>query len=46
MFPSSDADLPHPNLVLPPPESLPNFNALVADESNIFSVLFQTRFPN
>ncbi|MGO4514304.1 beta-glucosidase [Terriglobus sp. 2YAB30_2] len=41
-FPRSDADLPHPNLVLPPPGSLPDFNHLVADNSNIFSVLFQT----
>jgi len=41
-FPRSDADLPHPNLVLPPLGSLPDFNHLVADDSNIFSVLFQT----
>ena len=40
-FPKSDADLPHPNLVLPPPGSWPDFNHLVADDSNIFSVLFQ-----
>jgi beta-glucosidase len=40
-FPKSDADLPHPNLVLPPPASWPDFNHLVADDSNIFSVLFQ-----
>src|SRR5207248_1177053 len=35
-FPESDADLPHPKLVLPPPESLPDFNHLRADNSNIF----------
>jgi beta-glucosidase len=40
-FPRSDADLPHPNLVLPPPGSMPDFNHLVADDSNIFNVLFQ-----
>lgn len=40
-FPKSDADLPHPNLVQPPPGSLPDFNHLVADDSNIFNVLFQ-----
>ena len=39
-FPKSDADLPHPKLVLPPPESLPDFNNLRADDSNIFGVLF------
>jgi beta-glucosidase len=41
-FPKNDADLPHPKLVLPPPESLPDFNNLHGDDSNIFSVLFQT----
>ncbi|HEX2714697.1 MAG TPA: glycoside hydrolase family 3 C-terminal domain-containing protein [Candidatus Acidoferrales bacterium] len=40
-FPKSDADLPHPNLVLPPPASLPDFAHLVADDSNVMSVLFQ-----
>ncbi|HEY4050329.1 MAG TPA: glycoside hydrolase family 3 C-terminal domain-containing protein [Acidobacteriaceae bacterium] len=40
-FPKSDADLPHPNLVQPPPGSLPDFKHLVADDSNIFNVLFQ-----
>lgn len=40
-FPKSDADLPHPKLVLPPPESLPDFNHLAGDDSNIFSVLFK-----
>jgi beta-glucosidase len=40
-FPKSDADLPHPKLVLPPPQSLPDFNHLYADDSNIFSVLFE-----
>jgi beta-glucosidase len=44
-FPMSDADLPHPKLVLPPPESLPNFNDLHGDDSNIFSVLFQALPP-
>jgi beta-glucosidase len=44
-FPKSDADLPHPKLVLPPPESLPNFNVLHADDSSIFSVLFQALPP-
>jgi beta-glucosidase len=44
-FPKSDADLPHPKLLLPPPESLPNFNDLHADDSNIFSVLFQALPP-
>ena len=40
-FPRSDADLPHPELIQPPPGSLPDFSHLVADDSNIFSVLFQ-----
>jgi beta-glucosidase len=40
-FPKSDNDLPHPKLVQPPPGSLPDFNHLVADDSNIFNVLFQ-----
>jgi beta-glucosidase len=40
-FPKSDADLPHPILVQPPPGSLPDFSHLVADDSNIFNVLFQ-----
>lgn len=40
-FPKSDADLPHPRLTLPPPESLPNFNDLRGDDSNIFGILFQ-----
>ncbi len=40
-FPRSDADLPHPNLLQPPPGSLPDFGHLVADDSNIFNVLFQ-----
>jgi beta-glucosidase len=40
-FPQSDADLPHPNLVQPPAGSMPDFNHLVGDDSNIFSVLFQ-----
>jgi beta-glucosidase len=40
-FPKSDADLPHPKLVLPPLESLPDFNHLQGDDSNIFGILFQ-----
>ena len=40
-FPKSDADLPHPELIQPPPGSLPDFSHLVADDSNIFNVLFQ-----
>ena len=40
-FPRSDADLPHPELIQPPPGSLPDFSRLVADDSNIFNVLFQ-----
>jgi len=40
-FPKSDADLPHPNLVLPPAESLPDFSHLQGDDSNIFGILFQ-----
>ncbi len=36
-FPKSDADLPHPKLVLPPPESEINFTAPGADISNIMS---------
>ena len=40
-FPRSDADLPHPDLIQPPPGSLPDFSHLVADDSNIFNVLFQ-----
>ena len=36
-FPISDADLPHPKLVLPPPESEINFSAPGADISNIMS---------
>jgi beta-glucosidase len=41
-FPRSDADLPHPNLIQPPPGSLPDFSHLTGDDSNIFSVLFST----
>jgi len=40
-FPKSDADLPHPTLLQPPAGSLPDFSHLVADDSNIFNVLFQ-----
>jgi beta-glucosidase len=44
-FPKSDADLPHPKLVLPPAESLPDFNHLQGDDSNIFGILFQALPP-
>jgi beta-glucosidase len=40
-FPENDADLPHPKLVLPPPESMPNFNDLPSDSSMILSALFK-----
>jgi beta-glucosidase len=49
-FPKSDADLPHPTLVLPPPESQINFGAPGADISNIMSIMakglppFQTTY--
>ncbi len=38
-FPKSDADLPHPHLVTPPPESEPNFAAAGGDISNFMSVM-------
>jgi beta-glucosidase len=38
-FPKSDADLPHPNLVLPPPESEPKRPARGADPAAIMSML-------
>ena len=44
-FPKSDADLPHPTLVQPPPGSMPDFSHLAADDSNIFNVLFQPLPP-
>lgn len=44
-FPKSDADLPHPKLVLPPAQSLPDFNHIQGDDSNIFGVLFQALPP-
>ena len=37
-FPKSDADLPHPKLVLPPPESQPNY-AMGGDLSNMMSMM-------
>ena len=40
-FPKTDADLPHPILLQPPPGSLPDFTQLAGDDSNIFNVLFQ-----
>jgi beta-glucosidase len=38
-FPRSDADLPHPTLVLPPPASEPNYAAMGGDISNIMSIM-------
>ena len=38
-FPRSDADLPHPTLELPPPESEPNYAAMGGDISNIMSIM-------
>ena len=38
-FPRSDADLPHPKLVLPPPESQPNFRAAGADITAIMAAM-------
>jgi beta-glucosidase len=38
-FPRSDADLPHPAIVMPPPESQLNIAALVADISNAMSLM-------
>lgn len=38
-FPKSDADLPHPKLVLPPPASEPNFAAMGGDISNFMSLM-------
>jgi beta-glucosidase len=38
-FPRSDSDLPHPKLVMPPPESQPNFAAMGGDISNAMSVM-------
>jgi beta-glucosidase len=49
-FPKSDADLPHPTLILPPPESEPNYTAIGGDISNFMSVMakgmppFQTTY--
>ena len=49
-FPKSDADLPHPTLILPPPESQPNFAAMGGDISNFMSLMakglpaFQTTY--
>jgi beta-glucosidase len=49
-FPKSDADLPHPTLVLPPPESEPNYSAMGGDISNVMSIMakglpaFQTTY--
>lgn len=49
-FPVSDADLPHPTIVMPPPASEPNFRAAGADISNIMSMMakglpaFQTTY--
>ncbi len=38
-FPKSDADLPHPTLVKPPPSSEPNFAAMGGDISNFMSIM-------
>ena len=38
-FPKSDADLPHPILVTPPPASEPNYAAMGGDISNIMSIM-------
>lgn len=38
-FPKSDADLPHPKLILPPPASEPNYAAMGGDISNIMSIM-------
>jgi beta-glucosidase len=49
-FPKSDADLPHPTLVMPPPESEPNYAAMGGDISNVMSIMakglpaFQTTY--
>ncbi|MDR3727957.1 MAG: glycoside hydrolase family 3 C-terminal domain-containing protein [Terracidiphilus sp.] len=49
-FPKSDADLPHPKLILPPPESEPNYAAMGGDISNFMSIMakgmpaFQTTY--
>jgi len=49
-FPKSDADLPHPTLILPPPESEPNYAAMGGDISNFMSIMakgmpaFQTTY--
>jgi beta-glucosidase len=38
-FPKSDADLPHPQLVMPPPTSQPNWAAMGGDTSNFMRVM-------
>ena len=38
-FPRSDADLPHPNLVTPPPDSEPNPRAMGGDISNFMAIM-------
>jgi beta-glucosidase len=49
-FPKSDADLPHPTLILPPPASEPNYAAMGGDISNLMSIMakgmpaFQTTY--
>ncbi len=49
-FPQSDADLPHPTLVLPPPSSQPKFAAAGGDVSSYMSLMakglppFQTTY--
>ncbi len=49
-FPKSDADLPHPTLITPPPSSEPNYAAAAGDISNFMSIMakglppFQTTY--
>jgi beta-glucosidase len=38
-FPRSDADLPHPRLVTPPPTSEPDLHAIGGDISNFMSIM-------
>lgn len=44
-FPKSDADLPHPKLVLPPPEPQQDRRAAGGDISNLMSLLTRVRPP-
>jgi beta-glucosidase len=38
-FPKSDADLPHPALILPPPSSQPNFSAMGGNISDFMALM-------